>query len=191
MNMYEDRIDEITEGWDELLEGTEDFALWAEGDFDQELFRETMYKTWELFAERIDFDSPEETYSLPIGMAQIFGQIQSYSTKKQITMRDDGGDIELSALIARDLYYSIRDRDSFVRDIPVVSARHMIDGEILRLTYHLDTGELRIESGYSEDHPDFIFDTDTERATEIIPRTIEPIIVKDISRWWLDDSEEQ
>lgn len=183
--MYEDRIEEVIDLWEELLESTENFALWGEGDFDQGLFRETLYKTWKLFSERIDFDSPENEYVLPIGLAEILGQILTYSKLQQITPRDDGGDIELSAMIAGDLFYNIKYRDMFVREKPIVTDRHMIDGEILRLTYYLDTGELKVEDGHSDEITDFVCDPNDGGISAITPqtKTKEPIIVKDISRW--------
>ncbi len=186
--MKDERIEEIIENWDELLESTE-YALWGEGDFDQEQFRETMFKTWKLFSERVDFDSPDDEYSLSIGMAEILGKIMIYSEKQQIKRRKDGGSIELSAMIAGDLFFNIKYRHTFSRNDPVVSERHMIDGEILRLTYLLNTGELRIESGHSEGITDFAFDPEDESLSEIKPKNREPIIVSDISRWWNDEDE--
>ena len=66
----------------------------------------------------------------------------------------------------------------------------MIDGEILRLTYLLDTGDLRIESGHIENVKDYVFNPDDESLSEIEPNVIEPFIVKDISRWWGYDEDE-
>ncbi len=189
--MDDERIEEVNDSWDELLESIEDFT-WGEGNFDLDLYRETMYKTWKLFSERIDFAAPEEDYALPICLAEVFAQVRLYADKRQIEMRRDGGTIALSAMIAFDLYYSIRYRAIFNRDEPVVSAKHMIDGELLRLTYHLDTGELHVTDGFEpEDTPAVVFHPKDGSVSEIKQEKREPIIVTDISRWWDEDEEEE
>lgn len=188
--MYEERIEEVINLWDVLLVVAEDFSLWEEEDFDQELFRETMYETWKLFAEKIDFDAEEKDYVLPISLAVLLGKVMTYSEKRQYTGRPDGGNIGLSALIARDMYYSIEDRNLFVRDNPVVSNRHLIRDEVLRLTYFLETGELKVENGDEVGTGNYVYNIHDGSMRKIKPQLIEPIILKDITHWWFDDSEE-
>ena len=163
-NIDDKRIDEVLEGWDRLLADTEDFAIWGQGVFDKELFRATMYKAWELFSDYIDFDASDDEYVLPIDLAIILGKVMSYAQKQQVTMREDGGDIDVSAMIAEDLASNIRYR-TLSRDEPVVSKLKQNKGVAERWTYHLESGELHVHRG-------------TDEACE------PPIVVSDISRWW-------
>ena len=161
----DERIAELQQAWDEIVAIAETFAL-DEGDLDQELFRDVLLKTWKLFSERIDFDAKYSEYCLPIGMAYVFGRMMEYSDKKQVTEREDDGDIELSARIVKKLASSIMNRDMFPRDEPVIECRMKIDGTIIRLVYNCETGVLRV-SEKSKNKPN-------DKVLEI----------NDISRWW-------
>ena len=161
----DERIAELQQAWDELVAIAETFAL-DEGELDQELFRDVLLKTWKLFSERIDFDAKYSEYCLPIGMAYVFGRMMEYSDKKQVTEREDDGDIELSARIVKKLVSSIMNRDMFPRDEPVIECRMKIDGTIIRLVYNCETGVLRV-SEKSKNKPN-------DKVLEI----------NDISRWW-------
>ena len=189
-NIDDERIDEVLDGWDELLDGTEDFALWGGGSFDQDLFREIMYKTWKLFSERIDFDAPDEEYALPIDYAVILGKIMAYGRKLQITYREDGGDVTVSAMLAADLGNSIRYRYDFPKDVPVISSMHHINNQFYRLKYDLESGELHLQKGLGADAPpSYFFDITTGEIQELEQEnqdTGNPIIVTDISRWSFD-----
>ena len=161
----DERIAELQQAWDELVAIAEAFAC-DEGELDQELFRDVLLKTWKLFSERIDFDAKYSEYCLPIGMAYVFGRMMEYSDKKQVTEREDDGDIELSARIVKKLVSSIMNRDMFPRDEPVIECRMKIDGTIIRLVYNCETGVLRV-SEKSKNKPN-------DKVLEI----------NDISRWW-------
>ena len=161
----DERIAELQQAWDELVAIAETFAL-DEGELDQELFRDVLLKTWQLFSERIDFDAKYSEYCLPIGMAYVFGRMLEYSDKKQVTEREDDGDIELSARIVKKLASSIMNRDMFPRDEPVIECRMKIDGTIIRLVYNCETGVLRV-SEKTKNKPN-------DKVLEI----------NDISRWW-------
>lgn len=185
-NMDDKRIDEVLDGWDELLVGTEDF-VWGEGILDQELFRRTMHKTWELFIDYIDFDAPDEKYALPIDLAVILGKVMSYAQKQQITVREDGGDIDVSAMIAEDLASNIRYR-KLSRDEPVISKLKRNKGIAERWIYHLRSGELHIHRGDSAASNHFLPDSPDESSREMKNDVSceSPIVVSDISRWWDD-----
>ena len=161
----DERIAELQQAWDELVAIAETFAL-DEGELDQELFRDVLLKTWKLFSERIDFDAKYSEYSLPIGMAFIFGRMMEYSDKTQVTVRQDDGDIELSARIVRRLASSIMNRELFPRDEPVIECRMKIDGIVMKLAYNCETGVLRV-SELTKNKPN-------DKVLEI----------NDISRWW-------
>ena len=98
-------------------------------------------------------------------------------------MREDGGDIELSAMIADDLVSNIRFRD-FSRDEAIVSKLKLINGSVFRWTYHLKSGELHIQKGDTASANHFLFDSSDESFREINNEIKEPIVVTDISRWW-------
>ncbi len=161
----DEQIGTVLEIWEELLYNAEEFAYWDEGDLDQELFRKAMFLTWKLFSERIDFDASEEEYALPVDLAVILGQIMSYGRLKQIIDREDGGNIELSAMLAEDLWKSIQFRKEFSRFDPVISSKHLINMEVYQLTYNLKSGQLYVQKGN------------------------ESFTVKDISAWWDFDEE--
>ena len=161
----DERIAELQQAWDELVGIAEAFVC-DEGDLDQELFRDVLLKTWKLFSERIDFDAKYSEYCLPIGMAYIYGRMMEYSDKTQVTDREDGGDIDLSARIVKKLTSSIMNREFFPRDEPVIECRMKIDGIVVRLAYNCETGVIRV----------------TEK-TKNIPND-KVLEINDISRWW-------
>ena len=161
----DERIAELQQAWDELVDIAESFAL-DEGELDQELFRDVLLKTWKLFSERIDFDAKYSDYCLQIGMAYIFGRMIEYSNKTQVTDREDDGDIELSARIVKKLASSIMNRELFPRDEPVIECRMKIDGIVMGLAYNCETGVLRV----------------TEKTKN---KTNDKVLeINDISRWW-------
>ena len=163
----DERIAELQQAWDELVAIAETFAL-DEGELDQELFRDVLLKTWKLFSERIDFDAKYSEYCLPIGMAYVFGRMLEYSDKKQVTEREDDGDIELSARIVKKLASSIMNRDLFPRNEPVIDFRIKSDGIAMRLAYNCETGVLRVAELTKNKPNDKVLETN------------------DISRWWND-----
>ena len=160
-------IDEFGEGvgeliiaWNELLNIATAFT-YDEEELDQELFRDTMFKTWRLFSERIDFDAEYSDYNLPIGMAYILGHMMVYSKKTQVEVRQDGGEIELSAGIVNALVSQIIKRKNFPRNVPVVDYRMKIDGSVAKLAYNCETGVLRV----------------SDKSGKVMEIT-------DISHWW-------
>ena len=161
----DERIAELQQAWDELVDIAEAFAC-DEGELDQELFRDVLLKTWKLFSERIDFDAEYSEYCLPIGMAYIYGRMMEYSGKTQVTDREDGGDIELSARIVKKFTSSIMDRKTFPRDEPVIECRMKIDGIVVGLAYNCETGVLRV----------------TEKTKN--KTNDKKLEINDISRWW-------
>lgn len=167
---HDEKLSELVGLWDELVFGTEEFAVWGEGDFDQELFKEALYKTWKLFSERIDFEAPNSGYSLSIGMAYILGRMMEYSDKQQIASRADEGDIELSARIVNKLANSIVNRERFPRNEPIVKTKIKFDnGIIVSIEYNIETGVLKVSNGLKKDAP------------QKFDKTLE---TTDISRWW-------
>ena len=186
LNVTEDeQVGNITDCWENLLEKTEPYALWGEGDFDLELFRSTMFETWELFLQRIDFDIPNEEYSLPIDLAIILGEIRKYANQIQITGRADGGDIELSAIIADILWHGIVYREEFPRNTPIISSVEVIGTGTYRLMYNMESGELQVEDGKDPEIPEFIYNCADDIFYEADQKEIKPFVVTDITQvWW-------
>ena len=179
----DERIDTVINSWECLLEDNESF-LFDDGDFNQDLFRETMYMTWELFSQRIDFDAPDDNYYLPVDLARILGLIMVYERQYQVEDRRDGGDIGLSTLLAHCLWEAIYFRKTFSRSDPLIKSKKLINEILYELTYNLETGELHVQSGLNPDVQHYRYDGSTETMEPIKLNTIEPIIVTDISRWW-------
>ena len=184
-----DERDEIIGGliddWDELLVSIEDFAVWGEGDFNQELFKDVLFRTWKLFNKRIDFDAEYNNYSLPIGMAYILGRMMEYSDQIQVTGRADGGNIEFSAGIVKGLADSIMNREYFPREKPIIEQHASIDGMFALLSYNCETGVLTVTNGLEEDAPQsFAYDKDSnlkEIKRKPFDKTLE---ITDLSGWW-------
>ncbi len=129
--------------WDEMYANASAVSF-AEDELDQDLFRETLYKTWELFGEVIDFDKPEDEYSLPINMARILGEITAYTKLYQIDDSIRGKTVEVSVMIAEIMLSSIIYRNAFSREKPVVKSRRLIGHTVADIEYDLQTGELRL-----------------------------------------------
>lgn len=139
-------VGELIIAWNELLNIASAFT-YDEEELDQELFRDTMFKTWRLFSERVDFDAEYSDYNLPIGMAYILGHMMEYSDMTQVEVRKDGGEIDLSAGIVNELVSRIIKRNNFPRNEPVIDYRTSFYGSVVGLAYNCETGVLRVSDG--------------------------------------------
>ena len=166
--------------WDELYANASAVSF-AEDELDQDLFRETLYKTWELFGEVIDFDKPEDEYSLPINMARILGEITAYTKLYQIDDSIRGKTVEVSVMIAEIMLSSIIYRNAFSREKPVVKSRRLIGHTVADIEYDLQTGELRLTNPPDDVNNFVISDDGVPHEAE---KLAESIATTDISGWW-------
>lgn len=180
--MDSERCNLLEQKWDELLQSAKEVVFYEE-KLDQELFRETLYETWMLFKEGIDFKVIEEEYSLPIDLACIFARVHEYANLYQaFDYGKEADTIEVSATIVENLEWSIINRD-FNLEKPIMTFRTLLFGNIYKLTYDLETGVLTIEDGYEEGSNDMILSQDGS-MTLAKPRKKETIQVMDLAHWW-------
>lgn len=170
----------VLELWNELYANASAVSF-AEEELDQNLFRETLYKTWELFGEVIDFDKPEDEYSLPINMARILGEITAYTKLYQIDDSIRGKTVEVSVMIAGIMLLSIIYRNSFSREKPVVKSRRLIGHTAADIEYDLRTGELRLTNP-PDNVTNFVIGDDG--VPHEAKKLAESIATTDISGWW-------
>lgn len=172
-------LDKVRDGWDAVLENANAVSF-CDDNLDEELFRQTMYDTWELFRNGIDFEASDEDYSLPIGLAEILGVITTYARMYQITDEPDCDSIDIPAMICGLMRSAIIHRKYFSREKPAVKGRRLIDNIPADIEYYLETGELTI-SDPPEAIKQFIMD---EHGEFIEPQRLEkPVVKKSIARW--------
>lgn len=172
-------FDKVRDEWDAVLENANTVSF-CDDDLDEELFRQTMYDTWELFREGIDSEAADEEYSLPIGLAEILGELTAYSRMYQITDEPDCDSVDIPAMICGLMRSAITERKSFSREKPAVKGRRIIMDTVMDIEYDLITGELTLSD--PKDAP-AIYLTD-EDGNMYEPQRLEKTVVKDsIARW--------
>lgn len=172
-------FDKVRDGWDAVLENANDVSF-CDDDLDEELLRQTMYDTWKLFRDGIDFEASDEEYSLPIGLAGILGEITAYSKMYQITEDPDCDSLDIPAMICAFLRGAIIHRTDFSRDKPIVKGRRLIDHILTDIEYDLITGELTLSDPPAAINQ-FIMD---EHGGFVEPQRLgKPVVKKSIARW--------
>ena len=185
INEQDERIGDLINDWDKLLESIEDFSVWGEGEFNQELFKDVLYRTWKLFVKRLNFDAEYSNYSLPIGMAYILGRMMEYSDQIQVTERADGGNIEFSAGIVKSLASSIMNREYFPKEKPILERRAYVDDMYVLLSYNCKTGVLTVTNGIEEGAPPAYSYNEDESFLEMNRKPFDQTLkVTNLSGWW-------
>ena len=179
MKINNELLERVSDGWDAALENANAVSF-CDGDLDEELFRQTMYDTWELFRNTIEFEASDEEYSLPIGLAEILGEITAYSKMYQITDEPDCDSIDIPAMICGLMLGSIIHRTGFSREKPAVKGRRLFDNTPADIEYDLVTGELTL-SDPPETIKQFVLD---ENGDPIEPHKLgQPVVKNSIARW--------
>ena len=172
-------LERVSDGWDEALENANAVSF-CDDDLDEELFRQTMYDTWELFRNAINFEASDEEYSLPIDLAAILGEITAYSKMYQITDEPDCDSIDLPAMICGLMRGAIIHRTDFSREKPAVKGRRLLDNTPVDIEYDLVNGELTL-SDPPETIKQFVMD---ENGGFVEPQRLgKPVVKKSIARW--------
>ena len=177
---------ELLDAWDDMLYNARDVAD-AEDEFNQELFCDLMHRTWQAFRDGIDFDAPEDDYSLHIMLVKILMEISSYSGLYQVLV-GEGVNIELSVFLVRLLRDAILDKKLFPRDEPILKGRYDNHGEIYHLSFDMESGILTV-SDSRNDPPQMRFDPNKNKFVPIPQPSFEPFEVTDLSKFWFDDEE--
>lgn len=168
MKPDKEKIEILINRWDEVLDNAKSVS-WCNTDLDKELFRQTLYDTWEVFRDVIDFSAPDDEYSLPIDFARVFCKVTQYSIMNQIIIRSSWDCIFLPTLICEYLRDAIVNRADFSREKPVIEGQVISSTRTLDFEYDLLTGEMAF----------FLPADEGNEPRE--PR--KPMIKKNIARW--------
>ena len=181
-------VDKIVFNWSELVRRVKSYAPLSDEavEFDSDEFRKLMNKTWIVFKELINFESP--VYQLSFSLVELYATVKEYVSIVKF-LGDEIKEYYVSALIASMILELVSDRELFVKrlDQPILQEIHMYekDDKIVsdRILYDLLSGVLIIEKGYSLEDANNLRYVDKVDVTR--KKDVEVMKTRDITKpWW-------